>query len=189
MGHLYLDYCRFPWSWLVQQIKKPLTWLPTVRDGIQDVQAKGVTALSHRWSVWRVNTHRAESFYVEVALHAMVIQMRGSVRAKAVDSLGQCLSPVVWNPQNVTSVLLLLRYIANMLSSPWHGKQVTEYVNPPGSVCVCWLRETLWATERQQPFCSLLVRERELLSVISQRQGQSCLQGCIFIDAVVLENK
>lgn len=160
-----------------------------MRDGIPDVQAKGVTALSHRWSVWRVNTHRAETFYMEVALHAMVIQMRGSVRAKAVDGLGQCLSLVVSNPQNVTSVLLLLRKIANMLRSPWHGKQVIEYVNPPRSVCVCWLRETLWATERQQPFWSLLVRERELLSVISQRQRQSCLQGCIFINAVVLEKK
>lgn len=35
---------------------------------------------------------------MEVALHAMVIQMRGSVRAKAVDGLGQCLSLAVSNP-------------------------------------------------------------------------------------------
>lgn len=68
-------------------------------------------------------------------------------------------SPACGLKSNPTKALIflcavLLHNVANdpMLlppeKHPWHLKRVTEYGNPSG--CVCWLHETLWATERHQ---------------------------------------
>lgn len=68
--------------------------------------------------------------------------------------------------------------VVHMADVNWSGFQGLDFVSVG------------WATERQQPCSDGGVGERMvmvwLLSVFSQWQCQSCLQCCLFVDAVVL---
>lgn len=80
------------------------------------------------------------------------------------------------------------RYAAAPEKHSWQLKLVAEDVNPPGSALLVGCMNP---SEHLRDI-SLSGRgcwDNKLLSVFSQRQGQSCLQGCVLINAVVLERK